>query len=204
MKPMTPNDFLSVLALQNGSVNIQKGRKLIAYIAPEVFTEGWTKNTLNGSLQDPRYQGIIPLVDGGRIGLQTTVKSVQNGLRFRFVLTPLETVEVIHIRLVVNLPYKDWQKSPYRLGPHSGIIPVKAPANNRLAETPSGSLTLGPSPIHKGLALRLSTPKLDILLQDNRQWTPFLHAFVTGNEKSDPVWRWQKGRKKIYEFTLSF
>jgi hypothetical protein len=90
------------------------------------------------------------------------------------------------------------------LGIHDGIIPVKAPTDNLLAETRTGTLTLGPSPVHKGLALRLSAPKLQIRLQDNRQWTPFLHAFVTGDEKSEPAWKWAAGRKKVYGFTLSF
>jgi hypothetical protein len=202
MKPQKQIPVVQVL--KNGSVNLKKGGKLIAYIAPEIFTEGWAKNALSDRLKDSRFQVIIPLATGGRVGLQTTVKASPNGLRFRFVLTPLETVKVIHIRLVINLPYNDWQESPYRLGSNTGCIPVKAPANNRLAEAFSASLSLGPSPVHKGLMMRLSPPKLHTVLQDNRQWTPFLHAFVTRNEKSDPAWKWTVGRKKVYGFSLSF
>jgi hypothetical protein len=132
------------------------------------------------------------------------VKSIKSGFRFQFTLTPLETVKVIHIRLVINLPYKDWQVSPYQLGLNLGNIPVPAPANNRLSEADSSVLTLGPSRALKGLVMTLKSPKLHTVLQDNRQWTPFLHAFVTRNEPSDPAWKWPSGRKKVYRFTLSF
>lgn len=203
-KPKLENISLTVHPLTNGTVNIKKGQKLIAFIAPEVFTQGWAKHVPAKSHKVPRIQGLIPLGKCERIGLQTTAKAGKTGIHFRFILTPLETVKVIHIRLVINLPYKDWQNSPYQLGAVKGSIPVPAPTDNRLATAQSSLLTLGPSPALKGMMMHLTSPKLQTVLQDNRQWTPFLHAFMTRNEPSEPVWIWKAGKKKAYDFTLSF
>jgi hypothetical protein len=65
-KKMKPQKQIPVVqVLKNGSVNLKKGGKLIAYIAPEIFTEGWAKNALSDRLKDSRFQGIIPLATGG-------------------------------------------------------------------------------------------------------------------------------------------
>ncbi|GEM_PF-2101178 len=240
MKPKT-NPSTAVELLKNGTVNLRRGGKLIAFLAPEIFTEGWAKNALSDKLGDQRFNGVIPLVTGGRVpiqpvdprtsgsgakknglptfpfagparglqpkkkwvGLQTSIQADPAGIHFKFTLTPLETVKAIHIRMVVNLPYKDWRGGAYRLGPLKGTIPVPAPKDNRLAEAKSGSLRLGPSKQLKGLGLGMEAPGLLTVLQDNRQWTPYLHAFVTGGEKADKPWVWRKGQKKTYGLTLT-
>jgi hypothetical protein len=202
MKPASKKNILTTQVLKNGSVNITQGRKLIAYIAPEIFTEGWAKNTVADRLKAPGFDGIVALPGGGRIGLQTVVTAGKTGIRFRFAMTPLDAVKVIHIRLVINLPYKDWWENPYTLGKSVGRIPTEAPKNNRLAESQSVPLTLGPSAAHNGLVLRLKAPGLYTVLQDNRQWTPFLHAFVNRHEPNDHAWKWAAGDKKVYGFTL--
>jgi hypothetical protein len=183
----------------NGLVKVTQGRKLVALIAPEIFTEGWAKRSLTARPQGAH--GIIPIPGQGWVALQTTVKPVKSGIRLRFTLTPLETVKVIHLRLVMNLPYNDWLNSRYQLGRKAGRIPTKKPANIRLAEAQSTPLTLGPSPLHDGLTLGLKAPKLYTVLQDNRQWTPYLQAFVNRHEPNDPAWEWRQ--KKVFAFTLS-
>lgn len=202
MKPQDKAGSLSVKVLPNHSVAIARGRKPVAVLAPEIFTEGWAKQALA-----PRPQGvygIVPLKGQGRVGLQTLVKVVKNGIRLRFTLAPLETVKVIHLRLVVGLPYKDWEGSPYKLGGKAGKVPAKAPGNIRMAEAQSTPLTLGPSPVHKGLTFTMKAPGLYSVLQDNRQWTPFLQAFVNRHEPAEPAWEWKKGRKKIFNLMLLF
>ena len=201
MKPQPKADKLTVKILPNQSVNLALGQKLVASIAPEVFTEGWAKQALSARPQG-RY-GTIP-VGKGRVGLQAAAKAAGNSLHLRFILTPLETVKAIHLRLVVSLPYKDWLESPYKLGGKTGRVPTKQPANFRLAEAQSTPLTLGLSPVHGGLTLRMKAPRLYTVLQDNRQWSPFLQAFVNRHEPAEPAWEWKKGRKKIFDFTLSF
>lgn len=178
------------------------GRKPVAFIAPEVFTEGWAKQSLLARSEGGH--GIIPLAGKGRVGLQTAMKILKNSLRLRFTLIPLETVKAIHLRLVVSFPYKNWLESPYKLGAKSGRVPTKPPANIRLAEAQSTPLTLGPSTTHKGLILRMKAPRLYTVLQDNRQWSPYLQAFVNRHEPAEPAWEWKKGRKKIFSFVLSF
>jgi len=197
------NPSTTVELLKNGTVNLRLGVKLIAFLAPEIFTEGWAKNALSDKPVDKRFNGVIPLVTKGRIGLQTAIQADPSGIHFKFTLVPLQTVKAIHIRLVVNLSYKDWQGCPYQLGSLNGTIPVAAPKDNRLAEAKSGALRLGPSKKLKGLGLRIEAPGLLTVLQDNRQWTPYLHAFVTGGEKADKAWVWRKGQKKVYGFTLT-
>jgi hypothetical protein len=187
----------------NGSVVLRQGRRLVGFIAPEVFTEGWAKNALNARFKVPGFDGIVVTPSGERIGLLSSVKTVKSGYRFRFTLLPLETLKAIHIRLVVNLPYQDWHGSSYRSGLKKGVLPIPPPKQNRLAQTTS-PLNLGPSKTLKGLGLTLTAPKLLTVLQDNRQWTPYLHAFVTGKEKSVSAWKWMVGQKKVYEFTLTF
>lgn len=202
MKPQLKAKNLTVKVRPNGSVYVSRGRKLVAYVAPEVFTEGWAKQAL--AARPKGLHGVIPLKGQGRVGLQTKAKPVPNGIRLRFTLAPLETVKVIHLRLVACLPYQDWRESPYRLGGKTGKIPSKAPSNIRLAEAQSTALSLGPSPVHKDLVLGLTAPRLYTVLQDNRQWTPFLQAFVNRHEPNNPAWSWRKGRKKVFDFTLSF
>lgn len=199
-KPETKN--LNVQINPNGSVNIFEGRKVAALIAPEIFTEGWAKQSL--AARPLGLQGIVPLAGQGRVGLQTTAKLVYKGLRLRFTLIPLEKVKVIHLRLVISLPYKNWEKSPYQLGRKTGKVPVNPPVHIRIAEAQSTPLSLGPSPVNKGLSFRLKAPRLYTVLQDNRQWSPYLQAFMNRHEPVEPAWEWKKGRKKVFEFTLFF
>lgn len=202
MKTQRRAGGLTLKVLSNHSVVILQGRKEIAWIAPEIFTEGWAKQALAARPQGP--YGIVPLKGQGRIGLQTAVKPAKGGVRLRFTLTPLETVKAIHLRLVMGLPYKDWQGSSYKLGGKTGKVPTKAPANIRIGEAQSKILTLGPSTVHQGLILRLKAPRLYTVLQDNRQWTPYLQAFVNRHEPAEPAWEWKKGRRKVFDFTLYF
>jgi hypothetical protein len=191
---------LTVKVNSNGSVHLLQERRTVAMVAPEIFTEGWAKQSLAAHPQGP--YGIVPLAGQGRVGLKTVVKAAKTDLHLRFTLTPLETVKAIHLRLVVSLPYKDWLGSPYRLDKTAGRIPAKKPANIRLAEAQSTPLTLGPS--STGLTLGLKAPRLYTVLQDNRQWSPFLQAFVNRHEPAEPAWQWKKDRKKAFNFTLSF
>jgi hypothetical protein len=204
MKPNPVRKGLSLHITKSGPVKISENRKLIAFITPEIFTEGWAKNIPKDRLKAPGFQGIIPLVGGGKVGLNTSVKGSHSGIKLRFALTPLINVKVIHIRLVVNLPYKSWQGCPYHLGSKSGRVRIPSLKNDKLDEGQSAPLTLGPSAVHHGLILELKAPGLHTVLQDNRQWTPFLHAFVTRNEPSDPAWHWKAGRIKVYQFSLNF
>jgi hypothetical protein len=198
---MDPKIKIGVQILSNGTVNLYRGRKRVAFITPEIFTEGWAKNVPSARLKAPRRGGVIPLPGQGRLGLKTSATPVRSGFRFRFVLTALEMVKVIHVRLVVNLPYKDWLGCGYRLGRKAGRFPAKTPANNRLAEAQEARLTMGPS---KGVVWGMKAPGLYTVLQDNRQWTPYLHAFVNRHEPNDPAWAWKAGGKKVYAFTLMF
>ncbi|SRR5579871_2686995 len=198
----SPKAGLVLKVLPNQSVAITLGPKTVAWMAPEIFTEGWAKQSL--AVRPQGSYGVVPLKGQGRVGLQTLAKMTKKGVRLRFTLTPLETVKAIHLRLVLGLPYKDWQGSFYQLGAKRGKIPAKAPANIRIAEAQSTPLTLGPSRLPKGLALEMKAPRLYTVLQDNRQWTPTLQAFVNRHEPAEPAWEWKKGRKKVFGFTLSF
>jgi hypothetical protein len=193
-----------IQTLSNGSVLVRRDGKTIALVTPEIFTEGWAKNALSPRRKARGYHGVVPLAGQDAVGLQTNVVPMQDGTHLRFTLIPLGPVKVIHIRMVVNLPYLQWQGARFRLGVKRGKVPVSVPKNNRLAEAASACLLLGPSSAIGGLSLRMRAPGLHTVLQDNRQWTPFLHAFVTCGEKSDPPWTWKKGRPKTYRFDLSW
>lgn len=202
MKPKPKNNGLTVKTRPNSSIDLVLGRKLVAHIAPEIFTEGWAKQALAAHPQGS--YGVIPLAGQGKVGLLGSLKIAKNNLRLRFTLMPLETVKAIHLRLVASLPYKNWLESPYKLGGKKGRVPTKPPANIRLAEAQSVPLNLGPSAVHKGLVMGLKAPRLYTVLQDNRQWSPFLQAFVNRHEPAEPAWDWKKGQKKVFDFTLSF
>lgn len=202
MKPQPKINNLTVKVLPNQSMNLTLGGKFVGSIAPEVFTEGWAKQSLSARPQG-RY-GVIPLAGQKKVGLQSSAKVLKNNLHLRFTLAPLEKVKAIHLRLVLSLPYKDWLESPYKLGGKTGRVPTKQPANIRLAEAQSSPLTLGPSTTHQGLVFRLKAPRLYTVLQDNRQWSPYLQAFVNRHEPAEPAWEWKRGRKKVFDFTLSF
>ena len=204
MKSSRPVQTPTVQILANGSVDIGHAEGLMATVSPEVFAEGWKKHAPVDGPAEPGYEGVIPFEGGARIGLSTKVTARGSNLQFRFRLVALETLRAIHVRIVVSLPYEAWQGSPYRWGSQQGPIPGPAPAVNRLAEADSGPLLLGPSAALRGRTLRLDGPGLLAVLQDNRQWTPFLQAFVTHNETTDPAWTWKAGQERTYDFTLSF
>lgn len=188
--------------MQDGRVNLDYGGNRLAFILPEIFTEGWAKHTPMASAKAKGHQGLV-ILPAGSIALKTTATPVKGGFQINAVLTPLSTVKVIHIRQVVNLPYGDWAGKGFRLGKSKGPIPVNPGANNKISEEDSASLKLGPHPGLKGKNLKLKAPRLHLVLQDNRQWTPFLHAFVTLNEPSESAWVWKKGEKKQYRMTLT-
>jgi len=186
-----------------GEVHLSCGKRKLAFVVPEIFTPGWAKNTPRLNRKDRRTQGQAALPDG-TVGLKSAVTAVRDGFRIHMTLTPLSAVQVIHIRVVVNLAYGKWAGVPFSLGSTKAVIPRVPETNNKIGEGDSAVLDLGPNPAFEGRILRMKAPRLHLDLQDNRQWTPYLHAFVTRNEPSDPAWVWKKGVKKDYRFTLSF
>lgn len=86
-----------------GNVVLSYGRVTVGVITPEIFTEGWAKNTAKAT-QARKFQGRVKLKRGS-IGLRVTLKVVGKGMEVRAVLIPLEDVKVIHVRQVLNLPY---------------------------------------------------------------------------------------------------
>jgi len=188
-------------SMKKGSVYINDGSKNIAMITPEIFSEGWAKNVVDDALDAGAYDGMVPF---GPIGLKTSLASWPAHLKLRFTLTPVKPVEVIHIRVVVNLPYDHWAGANYQLGQQLGVVPREKPANNKIAEGDSSTLTLGSTGDLQGLRIVMEAPGLHTVLQDNRQWTPLLHAFVTRNEPADKPWAWNAGEEKTYEFSLAF
>ncbi len=204
MKPEKSNPtLLTAKILDEGSAALFYGPKKIAVVTPELFIEGWVKNTARPSPKGKAPQGLVKLPDG-LIGLKTTVKFIPKGLEVRVVVMPLSDVKLIHVRQVVNLPYKDWAGKAFEFGKKKGVIPQKTPADIKMAEGKTKALRLGPHPLLGGKTLKIQAPGLHLVLQDNRQWTPFLHAFVTRGEASDPAWVWKKGRKKEYRIVFVF
>lgn len=162
-------------------MQVLAGPRVLALIAPEAFTEGWAKHTVDAGLTDGRFDGLIPLPDGGRIGLQSFVDACPEAkggghppLRLRFVLAALAPTFLLHLRVVVHLPYGDWAGSPYQLGASGGRVPLAPTDSIRIAEEDSAPLVLGPAGSLGGLTLRLEAPGLHTVLQDNRRWTPYL------------------------------
>ena len=200
MKKVPKTSSFKSKVLKEGSIALFYGSKKIAVITPELFTPGWAKNTA-GVTRQKGIQGLVKLAQGS-IGLKTTVRRVKEGVEVLEVLTPLADVEMIHVRQVVNLPYGEWEGKPYELGKKKGIIPIEPPADIKIAGAESKTLKLGPGPLLGGKSLQVKAPGLQMVLQDNRQWTPFLHIFVTRGEASDPAWVWNKGKKKEYRMVL--
>ncbi len=192
---------LTAKVMKDGRVDVFYGLKKLAFILPEIFTEGWAKHKAKASAKTKGYQGLV-ILSTGSIGLKTMVSPVKGGIQILAVLTPLSTVQVIHIRQVINLAYEEWAGKGFRLGANKGVIPVQPQADNKISEGNSQILELGPHPALGGQVLSIKAPRLTTVLQDNRQWTPFLHAFVTRGEVSNPVWTWKKGVKKEYRLVL--
>jgi hypothetical protein len=172
----------------------------LALLTPEIFTAGWAKHVPQTLAGDPKAQGRVVLPDGALL-VRTAVGPVEGGWAVTLELEPRKNVKVIHIRQVVNLAYGEWAGRNYILGKKKGVIPIDPPENNKIAQARS-PVTLGPHPALAGKALQISTPGLTLALQDNRQWTPFLHAFATLGEPSDPAWVWKKGMVKKYRMVL--
>jgi len=193
---------LQAKVMKDGRVNLDYGGNRLAFILPEIFTEGWAKHTPMASPKAKGHQGLV-ILPAGSIGLKTTATPVKGGFLINAILTPFSTVKVIHIRQVVNLPYGDWAGKGFRLGKQRGQIPVNPEADNKISEGDMANLELGPHPGLKGKSLKLKASRLHLVLQDNRQWSPFLHAFVTRNEPSDSAWSWKKGVKKEFRMTLT-
>lgn len=189
----------SLQTLKDGTLRLWIGGKKTAFWVPEIFTEGWEKHTLSPKGKETGFDGVVSLPGGVRVGVLHKVTPLRSAFRIRTTLVPLESFRAIHARVVLNLPYKEWQGVPFRLGSKKGLLPKAVSASPRLAEG-KGALQLGPS---RGFALGLRATALSTVLQDNRQWTPYLHAFVTGREKSDPAWTWRAGEKKVYDLTLT-
>ncbi len=202
MKPKTIPRDLTAKVLKGGSVALFYSPKRIAILTPELFTEGWAKNTAKAAPRLKGYQGMVKLPEGS-VGLNTVLKPGWTGLEIHAVLTPFSDVRLIHVRQVVNLPYGDWAGKGFELGNAKGKIPKKSQVSNKIAEAKSKVLRLGPHSDLDGKTLALKAQGFQIVLQDNRQWTPFLHAFVTRGEASEPAWIWKKGRKKEYRMILS-
>ncbi len=184
-----------------GNVVLSYGRVTVGVITPEIFTEGWAKNTAKAT-QARKFQGRVKLKRGS-IGLRVTLKVVGKGMEVRAVLIPLEDVKVIHVRQVLNLPYGEWAGCVYNSGKEKGVIPVEPRPQNKIWEGKSAGLSLGPCLALDGKRLKIKAPGLTLALQDNRQWTPFLHAFATGPEKSEPAWVWKKGKEKVNRMVLT-
>ena len=198
-KPSKPGS-LKARVMVDGGVVLSLGPKKLAFILPEIFSEGWAKNTAKASSKGRQALVTVPT---GTIGLKTHVKPAKNGFQITAVLTPLSDVKIIHIRQVVNMPYNDWAGKSFSLGNTKGTIPVKPSADNKISEGKSVRLVLGPQASLGGKNLQIQTPRLQLVLQDNRQWTPFLHAFVTKGEPSEPAWIWKKGVKKEYRMNVT-
>jgi len=201
-RKLSKRGLLTARIMKDGQVNLTFGRKKLAFILPEIFSEGWAKHTAKASSKVKGQQALVTVPDG-TIGLKTSVKPTKNGIQVSAVLTPLSDVKIIHIRQVVNLRYNDWAGKAFRLGTKQGTIPVKPQADNKISEGKSVRLVLGPQASLGGKSLQIQAPRLQLVLQDNRQWTPFLHAFVTKGEPSEPAWIWKKGVKKEYRMNVT-
>ncbi len=199
---VSKNERLSPLRIttHKGSVTLTDGNKSVGKITPEVFSEGWRKNVVDEALQSASVDGLIPAGKKGSVGLKTQITLSGETCNFKFKLCPLSPVEVIHVRIVLSLPYGDWTGGEFRLGQQKGIIRAERRADPKISEGKSKVLSLGPS--RQELRIKLRAPGLLMVLQDNRQWTPFLQAFVTGKEPSDRTWKWKKGEEKTYSFSL--
>jgi hypothetical protein len=170
-------------------------------LTPEIFTTGWAKHSPQAPTDEKNAQGRVALPDGTLL-VRSTVAPVAYGWAVTLALEPQKNVKVIHIRQVVNLAYGEWAGRIFRLGKKKGLVPIDPPENNKLAYARSAILTLGPTPALGGKALQISAPGFDLTLQDNRQWTPYLHAFATCGESSEPAWVWKKGLVKEYRMVL--
>jgi hypothetical protein len=177
------------------------GRRKLAVLTPEIFTAGWVKHPPQAPMGEKDAQGRVALPDGTII-LRSAVAPVADGWAVSLALESKKNVKVIHVRQVVNLAYGEWAGRNFKLGKKKGQVPIEPPENNKLAQARSGLLTLGPHLALGGKALQISAPGLTLALQDNRQWTPCLHAFATLGEPSEPAWVWMKGLVKEYRMVL--
>ncbi len=202
MKPKSIQPVLTAKVLEGGGAALFYGSRRIAILAPELFNEGWAKNTAKAAPWLKGYQGMVKLPEGS-VGLNTVLKPGRAGLEIRAILTSFSDVKLIHVRQVVNFPYGDWAGKGFKLGKAKGKIPKKPQPGNKIAEAKSKALRLGPHPGLGGKTLVLKAPGLLSVLQDNRRWTPFLHAFVTRGEAGEPAWVWKEGLKKEYRINFS-
>ena len=121
------------LSIHKGSVILTGWGETIGTITPEIFMEGWGKNTVDEALDGGKSDGLIPVGKSGPVGLKTRIQSSARNHKLKFELSPLSLVAVIHARIVLSLPYKDWTGAPYLLGQHCGFIPAKKSADPKIS-----------------------------------------------------------------------
>jgi uncharacterized protein len=193
---------VTVEAGEDNLVHFFDDQGSIGSMYPVVFTEGWQPHDFTASSNDSRFTHMAFLKGGGSIGLQYKLKTVKSKLYVHMAMTALESVSLIAARVTVELPYSDWEKSPYQLGKIQGEIPEEKSSKIVIAKDNSGNYFLGPAT--GGLTLRTTSSELSCLLQDSRQWGNLLSIIFTHGEPSDKPWVLKTGEVKDFDITLSF
>jgi dienelactone hydrolase len=193
---------VTVEAGEDNLVHFFDDQGSIGSMYPVVFTEGWQPHDFTASSNDSRFTHMAFLKGGGSIGLQYKLKTVKSKLYVHMAMTALEPVSLIAARVTVELPYSDWEKSPYQLGKIQGEIPEEKSSKIVIAKDNSGNYFLGPAT--GGLTLRTTSSELSCLLQDSRQWGNLLSIIFTHGEPSDKPWVLKTGEVKDFDITLSF
>jgi len=199
-----PKDLITAQIGEGGYVQFFEDRGTIGFMDPMLYTEGWQQDGFTASSDDSRFAYAASLKGGGSIGLQYKIKAVKSKLYVHMVMTAIEQVTLIAARVTIELPYSDWEKSPYQLGEIQGEIPEEKSSKIVIATADSGDLSLSPATGHDGLTIKAESSPLSCLLQDSRQWGNFLSAIFTHGEPSDKPWVWKKGEVKDFDITLTF
>jgi len=192
---------------KNGTVLFYSDYQNIGFVLPEITTGGGEFHSFDGQSEEDGFPtDWVDLGSGVTVHLQVNVVALPQGLRINYVLVPEKTVEVQQVRASIYLPYSEWQKTPYRLGPSGGEISMNSAGGSgiTIARAEGQPLTLGPSPALGGLQILMYPGTATLTLADNSQWTSDLEASVTLNKLSKKPWIWKAGQAKKIGFDLTF
>jgi CubicO group peptidase (beta-lactamase class C family) len=197
---------LSAVVLENGMVAVMDQSNMVASVCPQLFGEGY-KGVYFG-FGDYRKagdtHGHFTLPDGTVVDVKNKIDRLPNGLHFHYSFTAPKTFRMSMIRAMVAMPYADWDGAPYQLKDKNGEVPRAPVTDHVITQDSSAPLTLGPASKLEGLTINLDNQGYQLTLQDDRQWTPQLLAYLTHGEPADKTWDWKAGEEKTFDFTLTF
>jgi hypothetical protein len=211
---------LTYQVLENSEIVIRDGENEVCHILPFIAS-GKASGAAGGFNHFDKIYGlksgsqagvergfdVAAQVDGLLVDVRVLADPFENGLHIRYVLKPRETVVVSRVNIATYFKYAEWQGAQYRLGSAMGVIPDRTASVGVIRQADSAPLSMGPSFLHGGLAVEMSSDDLNLLFGNNWYDRPALSVIYAQDDSklnASCDWNWWLSGVKTFNFTLTF